>query len=582
MTLFRAIEPAGAVAFEGEASNASLWEAAREAALLADNFNARDNALSEAIDDAIGVVRTETGIELRNPQSHPGDYSGDTPVVLTGEHFGAAWDRRIADIIEQHPEKADRLQGLRLESLEVDARNRARIAGDRYAILAATREDWTGLGVGLGGGFSGALQDPATLIALPLGLGAGSARTVGGKILATTWREALVSGAAETAIQPFVQKWRSEAGLPAGLTEGARNVAAAALLGGLIGGGVRGAIETPGVVRRRFSSRPDPRLPAADPEKIASDLKTVRDDLPPATRAAVDVLEDEQLFRGAVRSELGGDIGADMVRVMEAADEFAHTVGQSAQARFRPEPAPARTVRRPVSLTEFLAERGIADEGGELAAMDLDRLAVPGSGRLVRKQGGVPLDRAREAAAEAGYLQGYGSRADAVANSRVDDLLSALREEQAGRRVFAMGDEEQALRWREEGEAIEAHKAIQDIRREIFEASGGRLNADETARAQRLVEGGMDPDEAVERVVFYEDTAALEARADPFEPDSTEFEAQVTGLENQIDPEDGIADLLFVDDDGRISSSGRTVAEALEEADRGLHLSELVEACRPA
>ena len=318
-------------------------------------------------------------------------------------------------------------------------------------------------------------------------------------------------------------------------------------------------------------------------ERIADDLIPHRDTLPPATRAAVDVFEQERAVTRAMTDELGDKLGADMVRAIDDTELFAERIGTpSPDVAYRPQVSPARTVRRPASLTEFLAKEGLKDEGGELAAMDLDRMLVPGSGKLVRKNGGLPLDRAREAAAEAGYIHGYGSRDDAVANSTVDDLVNALREEQAGRRIFALGDEDQAIRWRQEGEAIEAHKAAEEVRREIFEISNGRLTPDESARAYRLVEGGMDADEAVERVILYDDTSALEAHADPFEVGSAEFQDQMTALENFLDPDDELADLLYVDQDGKITASGRTVAEALEEADRGHFLSNLVEACRPA
>lgn len=69
-------------------------------------------------------------------------------------------------------------------------------------------------------------------------------------------------------------------------------------------------------------------------------------------------------------------------------------------------------------------------------------------------------------------------------------------------------------------------------------------------------------------------------KPDPFEPDSPEAADQVAALETQLDPEDELADMLFVQEDGRVTAETRTVAEALEEANRGNYLSDLVKACK--
>lgn len=586
MSLFQVVDPVDAPIFQGSASLSAIAEAARETALLVDNLNASDNALAEAITDGIAVVRRETGLELRHPQSHPGDYSDGRAIAQSGEHFSESWDRKIADILELHPDKAEALLPLRLEGIEQSARDKARAAGRRSEILSGTRDDWAGLGAALYGGFTGALQDPATLITLPLGFGSGAARTFAGKILTTAWREALLSGGSEAAVQPFVQSWRAEAGLPSGFQEGLKNVGMATALGGILGGGLRGAVETPGAIRRAFSRRDvealTEDLELRPPERIAEELAPHRDDLQPATRAAVDVMDQDRAVLQAVREELGDDLGADFAKVMEAAEDLADQAGTPGMQRYQPEAAPRRTVTRPTTLTEFLARNGLApDPSGNLKAMDLDKVVVPGHGRLVRKDGGVDLDRAREAAAEAGYFPQYGRNSDAVANSTIDDLLDALKEEQAGNRQFAFEDQAQARLWQEEGDAIEAHKEAEALRREIFDLSGGNLSRAEMARAQRLVEGGMDPDEAVERVFLYDDTSVLETRpSDPFEVSGSAFDEQMAAMEAQLKPDDLIMDLLSVDEDGAVSAAGRTLGEALNEADRGLDLANLVEACK--
>jgi len=578
MSLFRKVEPADARIWDGEASFSQIMDASRDTALYVDNYNSEEYAREEAFEDAISKVKRLTGIDLKNPQIEK------DPLIQEIEGLEdpfETWEKRIDELSEQFPDKAPLLGELRLSSIEEAARAKAKTASDAHTSLSSTQPGSYGFLASVAGGFSGALQDPATIASIPLGLPGSGGRTIASRILSTTWREAVVSGATEAAVQPKVQNWRKKAGLPNGLEEAAKSVAGATVLGGLLGGGIRGAVELPGVIRRGRAERAASELPdPPSPETIAGDLSDVRDELKPATRAAVDILEQENAVNASIKSEFGDEFGADMARVMEEADLLAETAGLPVQPKYKPEPTPRRTTRRPQSLSEFLAREGLVDEGGELAALDLDKLSIPGSGRLVRKEGGLPLGRAREMAAEAGYIHGFGSREDAVANSRVDDLVSALREEQAGRRIFAMGDDEQARIWREEGEAIEQHHTREQVRKEIFEASNGVLSADESARALRLVDGGMDVDEAVERVVLYGDTSALEVTADPFEPGSAEFDTQLDALESQFDPEEFIADLLGVDEDGAVIVGERSLGDALSDADRGFDLSQLVEACR--
>lgn len=77
----------------------------------------------------------------------------------------------------------------------------------------------------------------------------------------------------------------------------------------------------------------------------------------------------------------------------------------------------------PTLLTFLIRKGGLRDQGGDLRAMDAHKRRVG----LVRKRGGLSLDYAREAAAEAGYLP---------ADSYVSDLLDAVNAEIRGRPVY--------------------------------------------------------------------------------------------------------------------------------------------------
>ena len=85
----------------------------------------------------------------------------------------------------------------------------------------------------------------------------------------------------------------------------------------------------------------------------------------------------------------------------------------------QPSAPPRPTGPAPVSLTSFLQRAGgVQDPGGDLQSMGLNRF--PG----LISDSGVPLDRAREMAAEAGYLGG--DTAHAMANTTPNDLLDAM------------------------------------------------------------------------------------------------------------------------------------------------------------
>ena len=83
------------------------------------------------------------------------------------------------------------------------------------------------------------------------------------------------------------------------------------------------------------------------------------------------------------------------------------------------------------SLLDFLRERGIRDEGGELAARDVDanRRAFQ---RAVARDDGMTLDDAAQAAAEAGYLEGRDR-----GTVTPDDLMAAIDRELRDEPVFS-------------------------------------------------------------------------------------------------------------------------------------------------
>jgi hypothetical protein len=100
-----------------------------------------------------------------------------------------------------------------------------------------------------------------------------------------------------------------------------------------------------------------------------------------------------------------------------------------------------RKGKKPLTLTQFIASRGGLAPSAELNARDLHKTFVPGHGRLVRKSG-MTLDRAREAAVEAGYLRDTGVEGNnlvpgsGVSRSTTDDLLNGMEFEASKRGVI--------------------------------------------------------------------------------------------------------------------------------------------------
>ncbi|WP_281932207.1 hypothetical protein [Roseibium album] len=581
MSFFRTVDPADASVYEGAASLGSIAEAARETALFADNYNAAEHARTEAFDEARSAIREATGIELDNPQllepvSIPSPASAFDPVfnsALGREDPFKIWDNRIQEIMEQHPDKADMLSPFRLEGINKSALGKARASNERYELLSSTREDWPGFFAGLGGGFAGALQDPVTLATLPFGFGAGAARSVGGKILATTWREALISGVTEAAVQPTIQKWRAEAGLPAGLEEGLKNVGLATALGGVLGGAVRGVVEAPGAVRRRFSRGPDPGLTPPSVEKIADDLSPVRDDLPPATRAAVDVFDQDRAVMQTVRDELGEEMSADFGRMMQRSDRFAERLETSDPEDFTRFVRERELAQDPVLAEDFRTAKEALDQ----AEQRLVELESPLKARTVADtlEDIDPASAARTRAIET-ELKGQ------VPKKRLADL-------KAERAAIVETVGEEVLERAEREFRIGPQKKVKAARKRVREARG-RFNA-VSRTADARASGRLEAGRAVQRQGDQSARSAPDPEArpvppsraasnDPFEPGSPEAQAQTDALANQVEPEDEISDVLMVQEDGRITSESRMVAEALEEADRGTYLADLVEACK--
>ena len=182
------------------------------------------------------------------------------------------------------------------------------------------------------------------------------------------------------------------------------------------------------------------------------------------------------------------------------------------------------------SLLQFIADRGgiKADDkhiGDVRTIFGKDQKWIPGFGPLIRKDG-MELDRAREAAVEAGYIQDHGQSGVSAgeATSNLDTLLQAMDREERGTKVYRQGIEPAEARERVPDVAeLEQHRAIQaelDTRiADYLKEIGLKPNEIEPFIAARMRElmdrQRLEPDIAHERAVMEADDHAVETENAP-------------------------------------------------------------------
>jgi len=95
--------------------------------------------------------------------------------------------------------------------------------------------------------------------------------------------------------------------------------------------------------------------------------------------------------------------------------------------RLREGDVPAESSIFGKSLLQFVRERGVKDDRGDLKSMDVDAIRKPGQKNILRKDG-MAIDKLRESAVEAGYLPD---------DSTIADLLDLIDKELRGTPVYS-------------------------------------------------------------------------------------------------------------------------------------------------
>jgi hypothetical protein len=510
----------------GEATLGEIYEAARRAAMFVDNTFAAESALEEWYDQRGRTIYDLTGESLENPmrvsraasaatRSGPFMLPDSYPVIR--ERQRADWQRQVDELARRKPELAGQL--LADETPEEGGLRISREADQRFSLLAGSRDGAGKWLAAFAGGISGAMRDPLQVATIAVGGGPGGARTITGRILATAFSEAAVNAGVELALQPIVQSYRAKAGLESGVDLALQNAAFAGLLGGVLGGGGRAltdALSRGGRSAGRAVAAAAQDLPPALKSEIDARLPeaaaTIRDAMPPAARGAVDQVEmiaHLDATRPAAANPEVHDIAVSQAhRAIDSGEPPAFRADQAQVERVAAQMLPAEAAapaKRPPSLMEFLRARGgVLDDKGELAAI--------GAGELARKPRGedrrVPLDRAREAAEEAGYI----GRAGETQVTSVADLLDAVDTELRGQPVFSREDQPrfEAMRSAEEQRA-----RVESTVAEVAAYAGPSVD-DRLIReaAEIALSEGVDAFDALERVlVRVESDVAKEAVA---------------------------------------------------------------------
>lgn len=427
----------------------------------------------------------------------------------------------------------------------------------RDNIVARGPSDAGTMALQFGAGLLAAAVDPIELgVSLVPGLGQARRLSVGAAALRGAGEAAVINAA----LEPLYLGASRQMQLDYTLTDALFNVGVGAALGGFMSGGVAaigrlrgGGVQQPGAEITAQPVQPgrvEIEGPAPVTVSVPRDRLEIPDniaDLPRQTQMAA--------FRASVAQMLQGRT----VRVAEfLPPQFR---AQRIPANAQPTQGPAD--RRPLSLLRFLSDRGVRDEGGELAQMGVETWhrqgrteGEAGFRRRVMRDDGIDLDTAAERAHEFGYIE----------NRSISELLDAIDREMQGQRVVSRNDleEEQAFI-----EGLAARDEAAEIRQasDALQAEGIGASMDEAAAVRAIAnEYGVSLPEAHAIMRQQYDTLATEGAPDR---DYTYPDRRMEPAE-EFDPFDADEGELVRMIDGYRAAGQLTEADERELADAAL------------
>lgn len=212
---------------------------------------------------------------------------------------------------------------------------------------------------------------------------------------------------------------------------------------------------------------------------------------------------------------------------------------------------------RPRSLLDFLAgEGGIKDDAGDLAAIGVTRKFIPGRGTLIRKSG-MELDKAREAAAQAGYFDHiYGTADEAAEKSTVRDLLDLIDQESRGTPAYSMQEQARV-------------QAVQDYEAAIANRDDYKEFVADLAKTLNDMEIGVAVDDAIlaraTDIMIQEKLSPLDAFDRAVLEDEARFEASLAERGISYRGNEKFADIPFFDEPSGLDASARGIAGRAEQ-----------------
>lgn len=350
-------------------------------------------SLEEAYDRNIDDIFAATGQRNVNPMRAYYVPEGPDAVPARDLDAPARYDAWRQELAEQFPGARHLIRPD--DPIALDAQRLARDAEAREHATWDRMEDWGALRYVpfVWSSLKAAATDPVNVLTAP----AGPWGRVGVGATAVIW-QALKAGAAnaavEAGVQPFVQTWRAEAGLPHGLDQAVANIAAAGAFGALADAGVRSVYrgaqrglgrqavldDAGGVVRYhpRLSEDPVGALEAAArarPEgdvlrrAAEGDADALREvarhaglDQEPEVRGALQALDRERMFAapdGVAPAE-------HQARLNAALDDDGLPPGHAIGARHDLSPAPEAMLGAPPLEMARALRAGIDPSAGQL------------------------------------------------------------------------------------------------------------------------------------------------------------------------------------------------------------------------
>lgn len=334
------------------ASLGELYDSSLDEQVQANNENARFDMRLQATERRISAIERATGTRLANP-FQKGRWDGDRSYLVEGQAFAmptadelSAFQDELRNLALSRPEYAGVIKPELSPWQEVTQSTNA--AGRRAEDAMATRgnllNDPLAFGASFAGAFVGSFYDPVNIIANLAGGPGNKAKS----ILWNAVRQGAVNAGVQAALEPAVQAWRKEAGLEAGLVQGAQNVGFAFAFGAGLDAGGRTIART----ARSLTGRADGQ----------GGLFT--DAPPPAVRpteAALDALEQAAKARpegDILRRAADGDEAALIELARGLNDEDPAVRGAIAELETRPDPR----------LDRVIEQMGI-DDGSHISAL---------------------------------------------------------------------------------------------------------------------------------------------------------------------------------------------------------------------